>query len=169
MQVINTDWLERMLEHFVKSDVGAVGAKLYYPNGTIEHAGFITGIGYCGYGAHSHIGFPRDSYGYFGRLKTVQNYRAVTGACLMTKRNTFEKLDGFDEQFEYNYNDVDLCARIWKAGWRKPSSYWRNASGVIKTSACSNAYSFPTRGRSSSRISNCARSWVSSRAERAKT
>ncbi|RJQ27173.1 glycosyltransferase family 2 protein [Candidatus Parcubacteria bacterium] len=115
IQVINPDWVERMIEHFAKPDVGVVGAKLYFPNNTIEHGGFFLGI--RGFGSHSHIGFPRNSFGYFGRLITVQNYTAVTGACLLTKRDIFEEVKGFDEQFEYNYNDVDYCLKIKEKGY----------------------------------------------------
>jgi len=115
IQVINADWLERMLEHFVKPDVGVVGAKLYFSDDTIQHGGFITGI--RGFGSHSHIGYPKISFGYFGRLITVQNYSAVTGACLMTRRRVFKEVNGFDEQFEFNYNDIDFCLKVKESGY----------------------------------------------------
>ena len=115
IEVINPDWLERMMEHFVKPDVGIVGAKLHFPNQTIQHGGFILGI--RGFGSHSHIGFPNNSFGYFGRLITVQNYSAVTGACLMTRRCVFDAVNGFDEQFEFNYNDIDFCLKARERGY----------------------------------------------------
>ncbi len=115
IEIINADWLERMLEHFVKPEVGIVGAKLYFPNQIIQHGGFILGI--RGFGSHSHIGYPKNSFGYFGRLITVQNYAAVTGACLMTRRHVFDEVNGFDEQFVFNYNDIDFCLKAKERGY----------------------------------------------------
>ena len=109
-EVINNDWFERMIEHAVRREVGAVGAKLYYPNRTIQHAGLIVGIE--GIAIHLHKFFPKDSSGYFGRLKAIQNLSALTGACLMIRKEVFTKVGGFDERLSVAFNDVDLCLKI---------------------------------------------------------
>lgn len=115
VEVISHDWLEEMLMFVQRDDVGAVGAKLYYPNDTIQHAGVIIGIG--GVGGHSHKYFPKNDYGYFARLVTVQDLSAVTAACLMVKKSVFDRLNGLDEGFQVAFNDVDFCMRIRKAGY----------------------------------------------------
>ena len=115
IEVINADWLERMLELAIRKDIGAVGAKLYYPDKTIQHAGVIIGIG--GIAGHSHKYFTKISNGYVGRLQIVQNLSAVTGACLMMRREVFEEAKGFDEEFLLALNDVDLCLKIREMGY----------------------------------------------------
>jgi len=114
-EVISPDWIEAMLEFAQRKDVGAVGALLYYPNDTIQHGGIILGI--KGVAAHSHLGSSRDSMGYFGRLKTIQNLSAVTAACLMTKKEIFKEVDGFDENYTHAFNDVDFCLKIRQKGY----------------------------------------------------
>ncbi|GAK56593.1 glycosyl transferase family 2 [Candidatus Vecturithrix granuli] len=109
-QVITPDWLERMLEHAIRPEIGAVGAKLYYPDGTIQHAGVILGI--HGSAAHGHQGFPANAPGYMGRLNIVHNVSAVTGACLMLRREIFQEIGGFDERYPFAFNDIDLCLKI---------------------------------------------------------
>ena len=115
VEVISENWLEEMLMYSQREDVGAVGAKLYYPDDTIQHAGVIIGLG--GYAAHSHRQSLRKSDGFMGRLNLVQNYSAVTAACLMMKASVFKEIKGFDEAFEVAYNDVDLCMRIRSLGY----------------------------------------------------
>ncbi len=114
-EVISPDWLERMLEFALRGDVGAVGAKLYYPDNTIQHAGVILGAG--GIAGHSHQYSSRLSYGYMGRLCIAQNLSAVTGACLMTRKDVFNEAGGFDEGYAYAFNDVDLCMKIRDKGY----------------------------------------------------
>jgi GT2 family glycosyltransferase len=114
-EVINPDWLERMLEHAIREEVGAVGAKLYYPDNTIQHAGVV--IGMLDIAGHGHRYAPGDSPGYFGRLKIIQNVSAVSGACLMTRKNIFNKVRGFDERFRMDFNDIDLCLKIREKGF----------------------------------------------------
>lgn len=114
-EVINNDWLERMLEHAQRKEIGAVGAKLYYTNNTIQHAGVILGIG--GVAGHSHKDYNGKDFGYFNRLKIVQNLSAVTGACLMMRKELFTQVGGFDENYPYAFNDVDLCMKIRKKGY----------------------------------------------------
>ena len=110
-EVITPEWLELMVMYLQREDVGVVGAKLYYPDDTIQHAGvFIHSTGAAGHMAYK---IPRDASGYFGRAKVVQNVSAVTGACLMVKKELFAAVDGFDEDFlKVAYNDVDFCMKI---------------------------------------------------------
>ena len=115
IQVITPNWLEEMLMYAQRGDVGAVGAMLYYPDDTIQHAGIIVGIG--GSAGHSHKGFPRGDYGYLLRLTLAQDLSAVTGACCMVPRRVWEEIDGLDESFAVAFNDVDLCLRIRKTGY----------------------------------------------------
>ncbi len=114
-KVISTDWLEEMLQYAVRKDVGAVGARLLYPNETVQHAGVIVGIG--GVAGHAHLGIPRNDYGYFGRAVLVQNLSAVTGACLMTKAEHFKKVGGFNDlDLTVAFNDIDYCLKLREAG-----------------------------------------------------
>lgn len=115
IQVITPDWLEQMLMFAQRDDVGAVGAMLYYPDDTIQHAGVILGIG--GVAGHSHKYFERGKYGYASRLTIAQNLSAVTAACCMISRDAWERVGGLDEAFTVAFNDVDLCMRIRKAGY----------------------------------------------------
>ena len=108
--VISQNWMECMLEHSTKTNVGAVGALLFYPNDTIQHAGVLIGIG--GITSHAFEGLPRNDQGYKGLVQTVRECSAVTGACLMIKKNLFEKIGKFDESLAYSFNDVDLCLRL---------------------------------------------------------
>lgn len=110
------DWLGAMLEHSQRERVGAVGAKLYYPDGRIQHVGIVIGIN--GIAAQVFRGAPGDHPGYFGRAFTIHECSAVTGACLMTRREVFETLGGFDEGFPVNFNDVDYCLRVRERGYR---------------------------------------------------
>ena len=115
-EVIHPDWLQGLLEHSQRPEVGAVGAKLYYPNNTIQHAGVIIGIG--GSAGHSHKCFDRHDPGYFNRLEAIQNVSAVTGACLMVKKALYQKLDGLDEKnLPIALNDVDFCLRLREQGY----------------------------------------------------
>lgn len=114
VEVINPDWIESMLEHALRPEVGGVGAKMYYPDDRIQHAGAIIGI--FGGSGHSQRFFRRDSEGYGKRLIGVQNVSAVTGACLMVRREVFEQVSGFDSIFGVAYNDMDLCLKLRQAG-----------------------------------------------------
>jgi GT2 family glycosyltransferase len=108
-------WLEAMLEHSQRAEVGAVGARLLFPNETLQHAGVIVGI--QGRAGHAFWGFPADHPGYYDLARVVRNYSAVTGACLMMRRAVFEEVGGFDEAFAISYNDVDLCLRVRARGY----------------------------------------------------
>ena len=90
--------------------MGAVGAKLFYPDNTVQHAGVVVGIGW--FAGHVMNGRPKVDNGYLGRLIAIQDISAVTGACMMVKRSVFEKVGGFDEELAVALNDVDLCLKI---------------------------------------------------------
>ncbi|MDD3761407.1 MAG: glycosyltransferase [Acidithiobacillus sp.] len=116
-EVISGDWLDEMVSHALRPDVGAVGAKLLYEDGTVQHGGVILGLG--GYAAHSHRGFPGDHPGQSGRLWLAQDYAAVTAACLAIARSKYWEVSGLDEEhFPVAYNDVDFCLRLRQAGYR---------------------------------------------------
>jgi GT2 family glycosyltransferase len=114
-EVINENWLEEMIQYAQREDVGVVGAKLYYPDDTIQHAGVILGIG--GIAEHSHRYFSKNSFGYFGRLGIVQNLSAVTGACLMMRKDVFKEVEGFDERYPLAFGDVDICLKAREKGY----------------------------------------------------
>lgn len=112
VEVLHADWLDQMVQLAVRPDVGVVGAKLYYPDGTIQHGGVILGI--KGVAGHSHKHFSRHDPGYFFRLKITQNLSAMTGACLMMRREVFRQAGGFDEKYQLAFGDVDLCLKVRK-------------------------------------------------------
>lgn len=116
-EVISGDWLEEMVSQAVRPEIGAVGAKLYYPDDSIQHAGVVLGIG-PGAG-HSHRNFHRTSAGDHHRLLLVQNFSAVTAACMVLRRSVYEQVGGMDEEnLPIAYNDVALCLRLREAGYR---------------------------------------------------
>ena len=116
IKIINSDWIEALLEHSQRREVGAVGAKLYYDNNTIQHAGIIIGI--AGFAGHSHRHLKRDAPGYYNRLMCIQNVSAVTGALLMVKKRLYMEAGGLDEKnLTIALNDVDFCLRLRKMGF----------------------------------------------------
>lgn len=117
LEVISPEWLDEMVRYAVLPEVGAVGARLWYPNDLLQHAGVVLGIG--GVAGHNHKGIRRGDPGYFNRAILPQNLCAVTAACLVVRREVFEQVGGFDEQeLSVAFNDVDLCLRIHAAGFR---------------------------------------------------
>jgi glycosyltransferase involved in cell wall biosynthesis len=117
IRTISSEWLTEMVSHAVRPEIGAVGAKLYYENETIQHAGIIVGIG--GVAGHAHKRLPRQSTGYFARAQVIQNWSAVTGACLVMRRQVYDEVGGLDEvNLPIAFNDVDLCLRIREKGYR---------------------------------------------------
>ena len=115
IEITSKDFLRELLSYSQRSDVGAVGAKLIYPDNEIQHAGVIMGIN--GSAGHSHKGHPADAVGDMYRLVTTQDFMAVTGACLMTKTALYREMGGLDEEkFAVAYNDVDYCLKLWKKG-----------------------------------------------------
>ncbi|MEW5839006.1 MAG: glycosyltransferase family 2 protein [Pseudomonadota bacterium] len=117
VEVISPDWLSEMVSHALREEIGCVGAKLYFTDHTIQHAGVILGIG--GVAGHAHKYFPGEAYGYFSRLKLVQNLSAVTGACLVVRKSIYQQVAGLDEDhLSVAFNDVDLCLKVREAGYR---------------------------------------------------
>ena len=116
LEVMSENWLEEMVRHALRPDVGAVGAKLYYPTKQVQHAGVVLGVG--GIAGHAHRGLPRAAPGEFGRAQVTQEVSAVTGACMLTRREVFDALGGFDEAFAVAYNDIDYCLRAKGRGYR---------------------------------------------------
>ena len=115
-QVITVNWMEELLMYAQREDVGAVGAKLYYENKTIQHAGVVIGLGAHRTAGHTHYGQSRENLGYMGRLCYAQDVTAVTGACLLVKKELYEKVGGLDESFAVSLNDVDLCLKLRHLG-----------------------------------------------------
>ena len=116
VEVINGTWLGEMLALCAQPGVGIVGAKLYYPDDTIQHAGVIVGLG--GYAGHSHKYAKRGGSGYMFRAATVQDLSAVTAACLLVKAAVYDEAGGLDEDFAVAFNDVDFCLRVRALGYR---------------------------------------------------
>ena len=115
IEITSQDFLREMLSYSQRPDVGAVGAKLIYPDNEIQHAGVVMGIN--GSAGHSHKGHPADAVGDMYRLVTTQDFMAVTGACLMTKTALYREMGGLDEEkFAVAYNDVDYCLKLWQKG-----------------------------------------------------
>ncbi len=142
VEVISQNWIEEMLMYAQRKDVGAVGAKLYYPNNTIQHAGVILGIN--GIAGHVHKNWNRNESGYMNRAVYAQNLSAVTGACMMVSKEVFEQIKGFDEQFAVAFNDVDLCLRI------------RKLSKLIVWNPCAELYHFESKSRGYDSLDNSA-------------
>lgn len=115
IEVITREWLSELVSHAQRPEIGAVGAKLWYPDDTIQHAGLVLVAGLAG---HAHLGRKRGDHGYFSRASLIQSLSAVTAACLCVRRVVFEQVGGFDETLAVAFNDVDLCLRIQAAGFR---------------------------------------------------
>lgn len=114
VEILTPDWIEEMLQNCQQENVAAVGAKLYYPDDTIQHAGVVLGLG--GIAGHIMCRASREDPGYFGRMISVQEISAVTAACMMIKKSEFDSVKGFDETFQVAFNDIDLCMKFRAAG-----------------------------------------------------
>ena len=112
---INPDWLEEMLGVCQRPEVGGVGAKLIYPDNTIQHAGCVIGMG--GIAGHMFVDMPADRTGYLHKASLLQDMSAVTAACLLMKKEVFEQAGGFTEELAVAFNDVDLCLKVRKNGY----------------------------------------------------
>ncbi len=115
-EVISENWLNEMLGVAMRKNVAAVGAKLLYPNDTIQHAGVLLGLNHLA--GHVNVGVKDSEPGYLFSLWVTMNYKAVTAACLFIKRSIFDEVGGFDEQLDSHFNDVDFCLRLIKAGYQ---------------------------------------------------
>lgn len=117
IEPLNGEWLTEMVSQANRPEIGCVGAKLFYPQGAIQHAGVMLGVG--GVAGHAHRFFPANDDGYTGRLKLVQNLSAVTAACLLVRRELYEQVGGLNElNLGVAFNDVDFCLRVQQAGYR---------------------------------------------------
>jgi glycosyltransferase involved in cell wall biosynthesis len=116
IEISTPDWLEEMVSFAHRADIGCVGARLWYPNGLLQHGGVITGVG--GVAGHAHLNLLRGDRGYFNRAVLHQSFSAVTAACLVIRRSVFEQVGGLDESLAVAYNDVDFCLRVREAGYR---------------------------------------------------
>ena len=114
-EIINPNCLEELLGYCMRSDVGAVGARLYYEDDTIQHAGVVIGFG--GIAGHCFVLQPRGTTGYCHRIICAQDYSAVTAACMMVKRSAFEKVGGLSEELQVAFNDIDFCMKLRQAGY----------------------------------------------------
>ena len=114
-EMIGSDCIKEMLSYCMREDVGAVGARMYYEDGTLQHGGVIIGLG--GVAGHAFLGIDGDSPGYFARAQVIHDLSAVTAACMMMKKRVYEEVGGFDSKFAVAFNDVDLCLKIRKAGY----------------------------------------------------
>ena len=135
IEITHADWLREMVSRAVQHDVGAVGAKLYYPDGKIQHAGIVTGLGADRIAGHTYTEAPRDLTGSFGDLLLAREVSAVTAACMVVRRSVFLEAGGFDEvNLPVGYNDVDFCLRLRDRGYRNivtpfaELTHWESAS-----------------------------------------
>jgi GT2 family glycosyltransferase len=143
VEVISPGWLTEMVSNAIRPDIGCVGAKLIYPNGTIQHAGVICGIG--GIAGHSHKHVSAKSVGYILRLVLPQNISAVTGACLAVRREIWEEVGGLNEHsLPVAYNDVDFCLRVREAGYR---NLWTPYATLYHHESASRGLDDPDRNR----------------------
>ena len=116
VEVLHADWLSEMVSRAVQPKVAMVGARLWYPNGMMQHGGVILGAG--GIAGHAHAGLRRGEPGYFARAHLAQDVSAVTTACAVVQREAYLQVGGFDEKLAVTFNDVDLCLRLRNAGFR---------------------------------------------------
>jgi GT2 family glycosyltransferase len=141
VEMLDHDWLWILATHAVREDIGAVGPRLLYPDGTVQHAGVVIGVG--GGAAHAHRFQPKDAEGYFDRARLPQRVSAVTAACLVLERRKFLAVGGFDEEnFPVAFNDVDLCLKLNARGWQ---SFYEPRSTLIH-------HESKSRGRDRSRL-----------------
>ena len=135
IEVVTPDWLEEMVSFVIKPDIGAVGARLWYPDGTLQHGGVLLGVG--GVAGHAHSRLPKGNRGYFSRAVLQQEMSAVTGACLMVRRTVYQEVGGLDEQIAVAFNDVDFCLRLRAAGYR---NIWTPFAELIHHESASRGY-----------------------------
>lgn len=116
IEIITPDWLEEMVSFASRDGIGCVGARLWYPDGRLQHAGCVLGVG--GVASHAHRYLPRGHGGYFGRALVHQSFSAVTAACLVVRREVYQQVGGMDEQLAVAFNDIDFCLKVRAAGYR---------------------------------------------------
>jgi GT2 family glycosyltransferase len=127
VEVITPEWIEALLEHSQRPEIGAAGAKLYYPDGRLQHVGMLLGVGAGTIAAHAFHQHPGASTGYFGSTIVTVNMSAVTAALMMTRRDVFDRLGGFNEALPVDFNDVDYCLKARRDGLRIVYTPWAEA------------------------------------------
>jgi O-antigen biosynthesis protein len=115
IEATTSGWLKELVAQGQRPEIGAVGARLIYPDGKLQHAGVVIGLG--GIASHLFVGMPKGQHGYFHWDQVVRQYTAVTAACMLVRRSVFEEIGGFDESFVVGFNDVDFCIRLERAGY----------------------------------------------------
>lgn len=135
IEIFDGNWMAEMVVQTLRPDVGCVGAKLLYPDDTVQHGGVILGLG--GVAGHSHLGFGSNEPGYFDRLAIVHNTSAVTAACLMIKKSIFDEVNGLDEALPIAFNDIDFCLRVSELGYR---NIWTPYSVLYHHESASRGY-----------------------------
>jgi O-antigen biosynthesis protein len=136
IKVINRDWLREMVSHVLRPEVGLVGARLSFPDDRLQHAGCVLGVG--GVAAHAFLNEPRGAPGYFGRAALIQNYSALTAACVAVRKSVFEEVGGLNESdLRIAFNDMDLCLRILDAGYR---NVWTPHADLYHVESASRGY-----------------------------
>ena len=135
IEVLSPEWLDELASFAVQPDVGAVGARLWYPDGTLQHGGVIIGIREVA--GHAHPRLPKGHHGYFSRAVLQQELSAVTGACLMVRREVFDAVGGLDERIAVAFNDIDFCLRLRAAGYR---NIWTPFAELVHHESASRGY-----------------------------
>ena len=115
IEATSEGWLHALVEQAQRPEIGAVGARLVFPDGKLQHAGVVLGLG--GVASHLFVGMPEGGHGYFAWDKVVRRFTAVTAACMMVRRSVFEEVGGFNTRFAVGFNDVDFCIRVGRAGY----------------------------------------------------
>ena len=135
IEVQSADWIEEMLSFAMQPGVGAVGARLWYPGGGLQHAGVILGL--IGIASHVHRTLRSGELGYFARAALHQSFSAVTGAALMIRKSTYQEVGGFDEKLQVLFNDIDFCLRVREAGYR---NVWTPYAEMIHHESATRGY-----------------------------
>ena len=135
IEIMTPNWIEEMLSFSIQPGVGAVGARLWYPGGGLQHAGVILGL--VGVANHVHRNLRRGDLGYFGRAALHQSFSAVTGAALMIKKSIYQEVGGLDEKLQVTFNDIDFCLRVRAAGYR---NVWTPYAEMIHHESATRGY-----------------------------
>jgi len=157
VEIIDSDWLKLLVRQAVRPELGAVGARLLYPDGTIQHAGVFVGIG--GAAGHGHRLQQAEEPGYFERARLPQRVSGVTGACLVVAREKFLAVGGFDvQEFPVAFNDVDLCLKLGARGW---ASFYEPRATLIhhESKSRGNDRAKPNRARYAAELAALQRKW----------
>lgn len=157
IEIVDPNWMAVMAQQCLREEVGAVGARLLYPDGTIQHAGIVTGVG--GGAGHAHRNQPAEDFGYFDRANLPQFVSAVTAACMILRKDRFEAVGGFDAaSFAVAFNDVDLCLKLNVRGWQ---SFYEPRATLIHHESKSRGFdrSGPQKRRFDGELAALKRNW----------